>query len=101
MAETSDYQKSWWMNPTDPNSLRLTLQGLQFVKAILKIQSYEFKLPQDLTNHNLLQLERHFKGMYYLLKRHKIILFEEEEALMLHLHGSDLKPYLDNLESQS
>jgi hypothetical protein len=28
-------------------------------------------------------------------------LFEEEEALMLTLHGSDLKTYLDNLESQS
>lgn len=100
MAETSDYQKTWWMNPTDPNSLRLTLQGLQFVKGILRLQSYEFTLPDELTNHNLLQLERSFKGMYYLLKRHKIILFEEEEALMLTLHGSDLKTYLDNLESQ-
>jgi hypothetical protein len=100
MAETSDYQRAWWMNPTDANSLRLTLQGLQFVKAVLKIQSYEFVLPDELTNHNLLQLERSFKGMYYLLKRHKIILFEEEEALMLTLHGSDLKTYLDNLESQ-
>jgi hypothetical protein len=100
MAETSDYQKLWWMNPTDAHSLRLTLQGLQFVKARLKLQSYEFALPDDLTNHNLLQLERWFRGMYYLLKRHKIILFEEEEALMLTLHGSDLKTYLDNLESQ-
>ena len=101
MAETSDYQRAWWVNITDADSLRLTLQGLQFVKAVLKIQSYEFTLPEDLTNHNLLQLERWFKGMYYLLKRHKIILFEEEEALMLTLHGSDLKTYLDNLESQS
>ena len=100
VGETSQYQRAWWMNPTDPNSLRLTLQGLQFVKAILKIQSYEFALPDELTNHNLLQLERTFRGMYYLLKRHKIILFEEEEALMVTLHGNDLKTYLDNLESQ-
>jgi hypothetical protein len=98
-AETTDYQKVWWMNPTDPNSLRLTLQGLQFVKANLKIESYDFALPEELTNHNLLQLERWFKGMYYLLKRQKLIVFEEEEAMMLTLHGSDLKTYLDNLES--
>jgi hypothetical protein len=101
IAETSTFQKLWWMNPTDTDSLRLTLQGLQFVKAILKLQSYEFVLPDELTNHNLLQLERSFKGMYYLLKRQKIIVFEEEEAMMLTLHGSDLKGYLDNLESTS
>ncbi len=100
IGETSEYQKAWWMNPTDPNSLRLTLQGLQFVKANLKLQSYEFTLPDELTNHNLLQLERSFRGMYYLLKRQKIILFEEEEALMVTLHGNDLKTYLDNLEKQ-
>lgn len=101
VGQTTDLQLRWWKNPTDDTSLRLSLAGLQFVKAVLKLQSYEFVLPDDLTNHNLLQLERWFKGMYYLLKRHKIILFEEEEALMLTLHGSDLKTYLDNLESQS
>ena len=91
-------QRRWWKNPTDDNSLRLSLQGLQFVKAVLKLQSYEFALSEELTNHNLLQLERQFKGMYYLLKRQKIIVFEETEALMLHLHGNNLKGYLDSLE---
>lgn len=100
-GNTSDMQKRWWTNPTNPNSLRLSLAGLQFVKANLKIESYQFALDAELTNHNLLQLERLFKGMYYLLKRQKIIVFEEEEALMLTLHGNDLKSYLDNLESAS
>ncbi len=77
------------------------MQGLQFVKAQLKLQSYEFVLPEELTNHNLLQLERLFKGMYYLMKRQKMIVFEEEEALMLTLHGSNLKAYLDTLETTS
>lgn len=94
----TEMQKRWWVNPTNNDSLRLSLAGLQFVKANLKLQSYDFKLDNELTNHNLLQLERLFKGMYYLLKRQKIIVFEEEEALMLTLHGSDLKGYLDNLE---
>jgi len=98
---TTDMQKRWWKNPTDPNSLRLTLQGLQFVKAVLKLTSYDFALPAELTNQQLLQLERQFKGMYYLLKREKIIVFEEEEAMMLTLHGNDLVSYLDNIESTS
>ncbi len=101
IGQTSDYQKLWWANPTNDQSLRLILQGLQFVKAQLKLQSYEFDLPEELTNHNLLQLERLFKGMYYLMKRRKMIVFEEEEALMLTLHGSNLKAYLDTLETTS
>ena len=98
VGQTTDMQRRWWKNPTDDNSLRLSLQGLQFVKAVLKLQSYEFALPEELSNHNLLQLERLFKSMYYLLKRQKIIVFEETEAMMLTLHGNDLKGYLDSLE---
>ena len=99
IGQTTDMQLRWWKNPTDDTSLRLSLQGLQFVKAVLKLQSYEFALPTELTNHHLLQLERQFKGMYYLLKRQKIIVFEEEEAMMLTLHGNNLALYLDNIES--
>lgn len=100
IAVTTDMQKRWWKNPTDPESLRLSLAGLQFVKAVLKLTSYDFALPVELTNQNLLQLERQFRGMYYLLKREKLIVFEEEEAMMLTLHGNDLVSYLNNIESQ-
>lgn len=99
LGQVTDYQRLWWMNPTDDSSLRLTLQGLQFVKSQLHLQSYDFYLPDELSNHNLLQLERLFKGMYYLLKRQKIIVFEEQEALMLTLHSGNLKAYLDSIES--
>jgi hypothetical protein len=99
IGQTTDLQLRWWKNPTDDGSLRLSLQGLQFVKAVLKLQSYEFALPEELTNHHLLQLERQFKSMYYLLKRQKIIVFEEEEAMMLTLHSGNLKAYLDSIES--
>jgi len=101
LSEVTNMQRRWWINPTNDDSLRLSLAGLQFVKARLKIESYEFALPDELTNHNLLQLERLFKGMYYLLKRQKIIVFEEQEAMMVTLHGNNLKQYLDNLETNS
>jgi hypothetical protein len=96
---TTDMQRRWWKNPTDANSLRLSLAGLQFVKANLRLASYDFELPEELTNQQLLQLERQFKSMYYLLKRQKIIVFEEEEAMMLTLHSGNLKAYLDSIES--
>ena len=101
IGHTTDMQLRWWKNPTDPNSIRLSLAGLQLVKAVLKMQSYEFELAQELTNHNLLQLERQFKGMYYLLKRQKIIVFESEEATWLTLYGNDLVSYLNNIETNS
>jgi hypothetical protein len=36
--------------------------------------------------------------MYYLFRNFKIIVFDEQEASMLTLHGSDLRAYLENLE---
>jgi hypothetical protein len=98
--ETAMRQR-WWINPTDAHSLRLTLQGLQFVKSHLELQSYEFALPRPLNNGQLLQLERVFGGMYYLLKRHKIIVFDEPEAIMLTMYAGDLAAYLDSLATSS
>jgi hypothetical protein len=97
----TDMQKRWWKNPTDDTSLRLSLAGLQFVKSNLKLQSYDFELTEELTNSQLLQLERQFKGMYYLLKRQKIIVFDESESIMLTLYSGNLKSYLDSIESVS
>jgi len=96
-SPTAELRQIIWVNPTDPDSLRLSLQGLQFVKANLKLASYEFELSKELTNQHLLQLERLFQGPYYLLRRKKIIVFEESEAVMLNLYGSDLGNYLDSL----
>lgn len=93
------YRMNIWTNPTDDNSLRLTLTGLQFVKSNLDLKSYAFNLEDELSNQNILQLERLFQGPYYLLKRQKIIVFEESEAVMLTLHGNDLVSYLNNIGS--
>ena len=96
-GQTVVWQLRWWANPTNPNSLRLNLAGLQFVKTTLKLVGYEFVLNDDLTNLHILQLERVFRGMYYLLHRHKIIVFDDEEAVMLSLHANDLAGYLSHL----
>jgi hypothetical protein len=95
---THDYTTAWWVNPLDNNSLRLTFHGLKFTKSNLGLSSYEFELPDTVTNLDLLRLERLFPGPYFLIKRTKFIVFEEQEASMMTLLSSDLTQYLDNLE---
>jgi hypothetical protein len=94
-----DYINAWWVNPLDNNSLRLTFQGLKFTKINLGLTSYDFELPDTVTNMDLLRLERLFPGPYFLIKRTKFVVFEEQEASMMTLLSSDLTQYLDNLEA--
>ena len=88
-----------WHNFTDGSSLRLSMTGYQFVVKELKLQVYQFELDKPLTNKNLLQLERFFPGPYYYWSRTaKFIVFDEQDAMWLELHGSNLAGYLENLE---
>jgi len=101
-AETSGQAASQlhyhlWNNPKDSTSLRISLQGYGILKQ-LKIKSYTFELTEPLANRHLLQLERHFPGMYFLFKAQKITVYDEQEATMLSLMDGDLRGYLENLE---
>jgi hypothetical protein len=89
-----------WNNPTDSTSLRLSLQGYNLLKKN-EVKSYTFELGEPLTNKNLLQLERHFPGMYFLFRAQKITVYDEQEATMLTLMDSNLKGYLENLEANT
>ena len=98
IASSQDLRYKIWINPTDNNSLRLSLEGYRFLVQVVKLKTYKFELPEPLNNKNLLQLERYFQGMYYLHKNEMIVVFDEQEASMLTLYGNDLKSYLNNLE---
>lgn len=98
IASAQDLRYKIWINPTDNNSLRLSLEGYRFLVQVVKLKTYKFELPEPLNNKNLLQLERYFQGMYYLHKNEMIVVFDEQEASMLTLYGNDLKTYLNNLE---
>ncbi len=76
------------------------MQGYALLKKN-NVRSYVFELDEPLTNKNLLQLERHFPGMYFLFRAQKITVYDEQEASMLTLMDSNLKSYLDNLEVSS
>lgn len=87
-----------WNNPKDDSSLRLSLNGYKFVAHDLKLKSYKFEFERPLANKHLLQLERLFQGVYYLIGAHKIVVFDEQEASMLSLMDGNLTAYLNNLD---
>ncbi len=97
-SEYPQYIRVWWWNHTDPNNLRLSKPGLQFIKKFTQIPVYECLLPEPLRNRTLIQLSRLMTCPYYIQKLDRIILLGEEETVLLKLHADNLQQYLDNLE---
>lgn len=87
-----------WNNPKDPHSLRLSISGYHHVVTKCDCKPYTFDVNPPLTNKNLLQFERYFQGMYFIV-RDKLVVFDEDEASMINLMGGDVRTYLNNLES--
>lgn len=101
IGQTNDLRYKIWMNPTDDNSLRLNLEGYYFAIRALKLHAYEYDLERPMSNKNLLQLERYFQGMYYMLHGKKIVFFDEAEATMMALYGGDIFRYLETLQESN
>jgi hypothetical protein len=94
-------QYTWWYNPTNRYSLRLTKLGHKWFSGVAKISTYHVGLgDQMIYPKQLLQLERLFTAPYYIQTLKKLWVYSETDYIMLQLHGSDLKAYLDNLENQ-
>ena len=92
------HMKIWWRNPTNRNSLRLTNFGLIFFAKTLGLKTYSIALDANsIKNKHLLQLERLFSAPYF-VKNTAIVVFDEQDAVMLQLHGGDLNQYLENLQ---
>jgi hypothetical protein len=86
-----------WRNTLNPNSLRLTVEGWKFCN-LQKKPFYHFKL-ESMTNLQLLQLDHLLESPYYIRNRRQIELMGEKDAMMLSLHGNNLKQYLENLNN--
>ena len=92
-----DNPASWWHNPLNPDSLRLTRPAFNMLNKNKEIKNWHFKLPTELVNRSYIQLEKHFKSPYYISGPKSIYVFDERDSIMLALHGSNLQQYLDNL----
>jgi hypothetical protein len=86
-----------WQNPLNPNSLRLTTEAYSVLVKYENKRTYPFKLEVAMSNRLLLQLDRLMTEPYYIGSRKQIQLLGEADAIMLHLHGSNLAQYLENL----
>ena len=92
------HTKIWWRNPTNKNSLRLTNFGLKFFSKAIKQPTFTIKLDADsIKSKHLLQLERLFTAPYF-IKNTAIIVFSEQDAIMLNLHAGNLNAYLETLQ---
>ena len=94
-----DNPASWWFNPLNPNSLRLTRPAFNMLNKNKEIKNWQFKLPTSLVTRAYIQLEKHFTSPYYIPTHNSIYVFSEQDSIMLALHGSNLQQYLDNLDS--
>ena len=94
-----DNPASWWHNPLNPDSLRLTRPAFVMLGKNKEIKSWQFKLPTELVTRAYIQLEKHFTSPYYIPNSKSIYVFGEQDMIMLSLHGSNLQQYLDNLDS--
>ena len=97
LHETSPFSispSSWWYNPTNHSSLRLTQNAYMQVRKQIKF--HKFELSHDIRPKCLVQLERWFKEPYYVQNRKTIHIVSERDAMMLALHANNLQQYLDN-----
>ena len=86
----------WWDNPTNANSLRLSIQAFYMLKRDNHEKFYKFDLPHEILPKTFIQLERHFEEPYFIGNSNTIYIMGEQEAMMLALHANNLQQYLDN-----
>jgi len=96
-----DNPASWWFNPVNPDSLRLTKPAFNMLNQNKEIKNWHFKLSQPLVPRAYIQLEKHFTSPYYISGSKSVYVFDERDSIMLALHGSNLQQYLDNLAQNS
>lgn len=94
-----DFLRSWWQNPINHDSLRLTRAGYKFFTNNLKLPCYEIELSDPIRSLHLIQLERQFQEPYFVDTARRIYVFGQQDAIMLQLHAGNLAQYLDNLSN--
>lgn len=96
--DAEPYQKpsTWWYNPTNSASLRLSSFAWNVVRSQSSLIFKRFVLEKELLPKTFVQLERHFTAPYYIQNHKTIHLLGETEIVMLSLHGNNLQQYLDN-----
>ena len=91
-----DNPASWWHNPMNPDSLRLTKPAFSMLQQNKEIQNWKFTCKEAIIPRTMLQLEKYFKSPYFIHNLKIIHVFDDREAMMIALHDNNLRQYLDN-----
>jgi len=97
----SEYWADWWWNPTSSLHLRLSVNGIKFIKKQTQIPIHSIIISHPLLSTHLIKLARINLGPYYLHVKEKdavIMVLDQEVATMLTLHAGNLGQYLENLQ---
>ena len=91
-----EYMPMWWKNTRDKGTggLRLTDDGLTFIKEKLQLQTYDVAFPVDfnLTTQTIIFLDKYIDCPYYLTNR-SITVTNEKKAVELTLFSGDIRKY--------
>ena len=102
-----EYMPLWWKNSRSKatGGLRLTDDGITFLKEKLQIQTYDVPFPNDfnLTTQTIIFLDKYIDCPYYLADD-GVIVTNEKKAMELMLFSGDIRKYglnkaLSRLES--
>ena len=92
----AEYMPKWWQNTRnkEEGGLRLTDDGIEFIKGKLDLTTYDIPFPQDfeMTTQVIIFLDKFIDCPYYLTNR-GITVTEEKKALELHLFSGDVRKY--------
>jgi len=103
-----EYMPMWWKNSRSKNfgGLRLTDEGITFIKDKLQLQTYDVPFPNDftLTTQVIIFLDKYLDTPYYLADD-GVIVTNEKKAMELMLFSGDIRKYglnkaLSRLETQ-
>ena len=91
-----EYMPMWWKNSRSKSEggLRLTDEGLTFLKDKLQIQTYDVPFPNDfnLTTQTIIFLDKFLDTPYYLADD-GVIVTNEKKAMELMLFSGDIRKY--------
>jgi hypothetical protein len=89
-----EFKALWWWNFRSKNSksLRLTDNGISFIKEKSEIRTYDIELPEELkiTAQLLVWMDQQLDCPYHLTKK-QITVLKEKAALEIHLFSGDIK----------
>lgn len=93
-----EHLTGWWITPHSPIGFRLTLEGNRFLKDVLHLQYYQFKIKENNVKSLklFLQMNKYISSPFYLKGQDTIVFYGETDAIMIGLYNGDLSQYFEN-----